>query len=47
MHINIIYFGYFSKMKEIMNVNRRIILVLKICYDKIDDYGQYYAPFYL
>ena len=28
-------------MKEIMNVNRRIILVSKICYDiKIDDYGK-------
>ena len=41
LHINVIYLGYFSKMKEIMNVNRRIIfLVSKICYDKIDDYGQ-------
>ena len=33
-----------------MNVNRRIILVLKICYhgyDKIDDYMVNYAPFYL
>ena len=37
----------FSKMKEIMNVNRRIILVLKKNYDKIDDHGHYYAPFYL
>ena len=27
-----------------MNVNRCIILVSKMCYDKIDDY---YAPFYL
>ena len=36
-------------MKEIMNVNRCIILVSKICYDKIDDYGHSvnYAPFYL
>ena len=30
----------FSKMKEIMNVNRRIVLVSKICYDKIDNYSQ-------
>ena len=28
--------GYFSKLKEIMNVNRRIILVSKL----IDDYGK-------
>ena len=35
LHINVIYLGYFSKMKEIMNVNRRIILVSKICYDRI------------
>ena len=28
-------------MKEkIMNISRRIILVLKICYEKIDQYGQ-------
>ena len=40
LQINVIYLGYFSKMKEIMNVNRRIILVSKICYDKIDDNGQ-------
>ena len=40
LHINVIYLGYFSKIKEIMNVNRRIILVSNICYDKIDDYGQ-------
>ena len=32
--------GDFSKMKEIMNVNRCIFFVLIICYDKIDDYGQ-------
>ena len=36
--MNVIYLGYFSKMKEIMNVNRRIILVSKTFYDKIDDY---------
>ena len=36
LHINVIYLGYFSKMKHIMNVNRRIILVSKICYDKVD-----------
>ena len=30
----------FSKMKEIMNVNRRIISVSKVRHDKIDDYGQ-------
>ena len=29
LHINVIYLGYFSKMKKIMNVNRRIILVSK------------------
>ena len=28
------------EMKEIINVNRRIILFSKICYDKINDYGQ-------
>ena len=35
-------FGLFSKMKESMNINRCIILVSKMCYDKIqfDDYGQ-------
>ena len=46
MHINVIYLGYFSKMKEIMNVNRRMILVSKMCYHKIDDYGQL-CGFYL
>ena len=35
----------FPQIKEIMNVNRRIILVSKICYDKIDDYCQLYADF--
>ena len=40
LHINFIYLGYFSKIKESMNVNRCIILVSKIFYDKIDDYGQ-------
>ena len=34
------YLGYFSKRTEIMNVNRCISSVSKICYDKIDDYGQ-------
>ena len=48
LHINVIYLGYFSKIKEIMNVNRCISFSFeKSCYDKIDDYGQYYAPFYL
>ena len=37
----------FSKSKEIINVNRCIILVSKICNDKTDDYGQLYASFYL
>ena len=45
LHIKVICMGYFSKMKEIMNVNRRIILVSKICYDEIDDYGQLCAFF--
>ena len=40
LFINVIYLRYFSKMKKIMNVNRRIISVSKICYDKIKDYGQ-------
>ena len=30
LHINVIYFGYVFKIKEIMNVNRRIILVKTI-----------------
>ena len=32
----------FSKIKEIMNVLNRCIIFSfeKICYDKIDDYGQ-------
>ena len=44
LHINFIYLGYFFKIKEIMNVNRCILLACiikrKICYDKIGDYGQ-------
>ena len=38
--MNVIYLGYFSQMKEIMNINKCIILVSKISYDKIDDYGE-------
>ena len=45
---NVFYLGYCSKIKEIMNVNRRIILVLvsKICYDKSMIMVNNYAPFY-
>ena len=45
LHINVIYLGYFSKMKEIMNVNRRKIFSSKICNDNIDDddYGRVFA----
>ena len=39
LHINVIYLGYFSKMKEIMKVNTQIILVNKF-YDEIYDYGK-------
>ena len=46
LHINVIYLGDFSQIKEIMNVNRRIIFSFEFLNDKIDDYGQY-APFYL
>ena len=33
--LHVIHLGYFSKIQEIMNVNRRIT-----CYDKMDEYGQ-------
>ena len=39
LRINVIYLGYFSKIKDIMNVNI-FFLLRKICYDQIDDYGQ-------
>ena len=43
LHINVIYVGYFSKMKEIMSVNRGIILVSKIMIKSMIKVN--YAPF--
>ena len=48
MHISVIYLGYFSKIKEIMNVNRCIILASKkAVMIKSMIMVNYYAPVYL
>ena len=47
LHINVIYYGYFSKIKEIMNVNRCIIFSFEKSVMIRSMIMVNYAPFYL
>ena len=47
LHINVIYLGYFSKIKQIMNVNRSIIFIFEKSVMIKSMIMVNYAPFYL